>query len=106
MFMTHSIAPVEAPRAHLKQVENGLVQSLRGSLASLACKCSTKDNADYLIKEDRIVCAFCGREVFCVPPIMGVFKATCSCCSSPSIKTTFVLDSRGIYSCTWCSRTR
>jgi hypothetical protein len=80
--------------------------SLRGSLANLACKCSSKDNVDFLIKEDRIVCAFCDREIFCLPPILGVYKATCACCNSPSVKSTFVLDSRGIYVCTWCGRSR
>ena len=75
---------------------------LHGALTKLACKCSPNDNADFLIKGDRIICAGCGQEVVCAPPIMGIFKATCACCSSPSIKTTFVLDSKGDYVCTWC----
>jgi hypothetical protein len=85
---------------------SGLVHSLRGSLANLACKCSVKDNVDFLIKEDRIVCAFCDREIACLPPIVGIYRATCACCNSPSVKSTFVLDSRGIYTCTWCGRTK
>lgn len=93
------------PREH-HITTSGLVHSLRGSLANLACKCSTKDNMDFLIKEDRIVCAFCDREIICLPPIVGIYKATCACCNSPSVKSTFVLDSRGIYTCTWCGRTK
>jgi len=77
-----------------------------GRIARMACKCSTKNDMDFLIKTDRIVCAFCGREVFCQPPLLGVYVAACGCCSSPSIKSTFVLDSRGIYICTWCGRSR
>lgn len=83
-----------------------LTHSLHGSLSSLACKCSEKDNVDFLIKEDRIICAFCGREIVCLPPIIGVYKATCACCNSPSVKSTFVLDSRGLYICTWCGRAK
>ena len=88
------------------QEHKGLPPLLCGSLPKLACKCSTKDDIDFLIKKDRIICAFCGREVSCAPPLLGIFKATCSCCSSASIKSTFVLDSQGIYTCTWCGRTR
>ena len=79
---------------------------LHGTLTKLACKCSVDDNADFLIKKDRIVCAACGHEVFCVPPVLGIFSATCACCSSPSIKSTFILDSRGMYICTWCGVNR
>ncbi len=95
----------KVPREHVT-TNAVLAHSLRGSLTNLACKCSPKDNMDFLIKEDRIVCAFCDREIVCLPPIIGVYKATCACCSSPSIKSTFVLDSRGIYTCTWCGRTK
>ena len=83
-----------------------LPNSVHGSLTGLACKCSDKDNVDFLIKEDRVICAFCGREIGCLPPIIGVYRATCACCNSPSVKSTFVLDSRGIYTCTWCGRTK
>jgi hypothetical protein len=94
--------------SHLPQepVNGGLVHLSHGSISNLACKCSSKDTADFLIKKDRIVCAFCDREIFCLPPILGVYKATCSCCTSSSVKSTFVLDSRGIYTCTWCGRTK
>jgi hypothetical protein len=37
---------------------------------------------------------------------LGVFKATCACCCSHSIKSTFILDSKGAYVCTWCGVTR
>ena len=105
-FMVHNTAIQQANQLPREHVSSGLADSLRGSLANLACKCSLKDNMDFLIKEDRIVCAFCDREVFCLPPIVGVYKATCGCCSSPSVKSTFVLDSRGLYICTWCGRTK
>src|SRR5450432_1815125 len=106
MFMAHSIALPQANQLPREHVNSGLVHSLRGSLSKLACKCSTKDDADFLIKEDRIICASCGQQIVCMPPVLGVYKATCSCCNSASVKSTFVLDSRGIYTCTWCSRTR
>jgi len=77
-----------------------------GALTRLACKCSSDDEADFLIKKDRIVCASCGHEVLCAPPVQGIFKATCACCISPSIKTTFILDSKSDYICTWCGVTR
>lgn len=77
-----------------------------GTLTRVACKCSTQDDADFLIKADRIVCAACGKELLCTPPILGVFRATCACCCSRSIKTTFVLNSKGTYVCTWCGLTR
>jgi len=84
----------------------GQASSLHGSVTNLACKCSPKDNMDFLIKENRIVCAFCDREILCLPPILGVYRATCTCCNTPSVKSTFVLDSRGIYTCTWCGRAK
>ena len=95
--------PKASPQA---PVASSLPRSPFGSLTGLACKCSDKDNVDFLIKTDRIICAFCGRELVCLPPIVGVYKATCACCNSPSIKSTFVLDSRGLYTCTWCGRTK
>jgi len=77
-----------------------------GTISGLACKCSTKNDMDFLIKENRIVCGCCGREISVLPPLLGIYKAVCSCCASPSVKTTFVLDTRGIYTCTWCGQTR
>jgi hypothetical protein len=101
-----AVQPPASPLSGKNFVTSQPGPSLYGSLANLACKCSTRDNVDFLIKDDRIVCAFCDREIVCLPPVIGVFKATCACCNSPSIKSTFVLDSRGIYTCTWCGRTR
>ena len=77
-----------------------------GTISGLACKCLEDESADFLIKEDRIVCACCGREVLCAPPLRGIFKATCECCISTKVKTTFVLDSKAAYTCTWCGRSR
>ncbi len=105
-FMVDNTAIRRANPLPQATINSGLADSLRGSLANLACKCSLKDDMDFLIKEDRIVCAFCDREILCVPPILRVYKATCSCCNSPSVKSTFVLDSRGLYTCTWCGRTK
>jgi len=97
--------PASVPTPH--QAPPVLLPGLQyGTITKLACKCSPHDNNDFLIKSDRIICAGCGKEVPCMPPILGVFKATCACCSSPSIKTTFILDSRGAYVCTWCGVTR
>lgn len=104
--MTDGLAlpkPVASPHQAPAAVLPGLQY---GTITKLACKCSTDDNNDFLIKKDRIVCAACGKEVLCLPPILGVFKASCACCSNPSIKTTFVLDSKGAYVCTWCGVTR
>ena len=86
----------------------GLVPTVpvHGRIAKLACKCSAGNDMDFLIKTDRIVCAFCGREVLCLPPLVGVYVATCGCCASTSVKSTFVLDARGIYTCTWCGCSR
>lgn len=78
----------------------------QGTISGLACKCSTKNDMDFLIKQNHIICGNCGREVAVLPPLLGIFKAVCSCCASPSVKTTFVLDTRGIYTCTWCGQTR
>jgi hypothetical protein len=105
-FMVGNTAIRQANQLPREHVDSGLANLLHGSLTNLACKCSIKDTADFLIKKDRIVCACCDREVFCLPPILGVYKATCSCCSSFSVKSTFVLDSRGLYTCTWCGRTK
>jgi hypothetical protein len=105
-LMAENVAVQPANQLPREHVSRGVPQALRGSLTHLACKCSAKDNIDFLIKEDRIVCAFCGREILCLPPIIGVYKATCACCNSPSVKSTFVLDSRGLYICTWCGRTK
>jgi hypothetical protein len=77
-----------------------------GIVAKVACKCSPEDDADFLIKTDRIVCGACGKEILCAPPLLGVFKATCACCCTHSIKTTFILDSTGAYVCTWCGARR
>ena len=79
---------------------------LHGIISGLACKCSNKNDMDFLIKQNHIICGNCGREVAVLPPLLGIFKAVCSCCASPSVKTTFVLDTRGIYTCTWCGQTR
>ncbi len=87
----------------LHQAPPVILPSLQyGTLAKVACKCSAEDDADFLIKADRIVCAGCGKEVLCTPPILCVFKATCACCCSHLIKSTFILDSTGAYVCTWC----
>ncbi|MGO8836158.1 MAG: hypothetical protein ACLQAH_17520 [Limisphaerales bacterium] len=104
--MAENVAIQKVNQVPGKSAGSGLVPLLHGSLTGLACKCSEKDNMDFLIKEDRIVCAFCGREIVCLPPIVGVYKATCACCNSPSVKSTFVLDSRGFYICTWCGRAK
>jgi len=80
--------------------------SKAGTISSLSCKCSDSDDRDFLVKRDCIVCANCGREVSCTPPIKGVVKAACECCTSPTVKATFVLDSTETYVCTWCGRTR
>lgn len=104
--MAENVAIQQASQLTPDYAGTGVTGSLQGSLSNLACKCSTKDNVDFLIKKDRIVCAFCDREISCLPPILGVYRATCACCNSPSVKSTFVLDSRGIYVCTWCGRTR
>ena len=77
-----------------------------GTLSGLACKCIENEKTDFLLKEDRIVCASCGREVLCSPPVRGVYEATCGCCISTDIKTTFVLDAKGNYTCTWCGGSR
>jgi hypothetical protein len=106
LFMVDNTAIQRADQSPREHVSTGLVNLLHGTVSHLACKCSAKDTADFLIKKDRIVCAFCDREIVCLPPILGVFKATCSCCSSFAVKSTFVLDSRGIYTCTWCGRTK
>jgi hypothetical protein len=105
-LMAENVAIQPANELPREYVGSTLGSTSRGSLANLACKCSSKDNMDFLIKADRIVCAFCDREILCLPPILGVYKATCACCNSPSVKSTFVLDSRGLYVCTWCGRTR
>lgn len=77
-----------------------------GTLTRLACKCSAKNDMDFLIKKDKIICASCGREILCLPPLVGVYIAACNCCASVSVKSTFVLDSQGIYTCTWCGQVR
>lgn len=84
----------------------GLVPFSSGTMGSLACKCSSENDMDFLIKQDRIVCASCGNEVPCLPPMVGIYHASCNCCVSVAVKSTFVLDSRGVYTCTWCGRTR
>ena len=77
-----------------------------GRLTGLACKCSKSNNGEFFIKDDRIVCAFCSREIRCTPPILDVYAATCKCCKSSDVKSTFVVDSEGVYTCTWCGSTR
>lgn len=99
----HPKQQVEAAKQHPVAVGS---EWKGGTVSGLACKCSPADDRDFLVKGDRLVCATCGREVACAPPIRGVFKAACECCTSPSIKTTFVLDVTGTYVCTWCGRTR
>jgi hypothetical protein len=84
----------------------GRTPSIYGTLGRLACRCSQKNDMDFLIKQDRIICASCGNEILCLPPLVGVYQASCNCCFSAAVKSTFVLDSRGIYICTWCGRTR
>jgi hypothetical protein len=89
-----------------EQGNGGLAHLLYGTLGGLACKCSKKNDMDFLIKKDKIVCASCGRQILCLPPMVGIYMAACDCCASVAIKSTFVLDSQGIYTCTWCGRTR
>src|SRR5271170_7450443 len=107
MSMTHSSVIQQASQSPREQGKGGLARSsIFGTLAKLACKCSEKNDVDFLIKKDRIVCASCGRQVLCIPPLVGVYMAACDCCASAAIKSTFVLDSQGTYTCTWCGRTR
>jgi hypothetical protein len=89
-----------------RQGGEGLMNLLHGTVGRLACKCSSKNDVDFLVKKDTIVCSSCGNEVACFPPLIGVYQATCSCCVSAAIKSTFVLDSRGVYTCTWCGRAK
>jgi hypothetical protein len=103
MSQVSTIQTNQLPR---NQGSGVLGQLLCGTLGKLACKCSAKNDVDFLIKKDKIVCACCGHEVSCLPPLLGVYVATCNCCASASVKSTFVLDSRGIYTCTWCGRAR
>lgn len=77
-----------------------------GQITGLACQCSKTNSGEFFYKENRIVCAYCGRSYPCTPPILDVYSATCQCCSSASVKTTFVVDSAGVYTCTWCGRTK
>jgi hypothetical protein len=89
------------------QAPSVILPSLQcGAVTQVACKCSPDDDADFLIKADRIVCAACAKEIFCTPPLLGVFEATCACCITSSIKTTFILDSTGAYISTWCGARR
>src|SRR5271156_2844359 len=106
MSMTYSSVIQQASQSPREQGNGGLAQLISGTLPRLACKCSTKNDADFLIKKDRIVCASCGRQVLCLPPLVGVYMAACDCCASVAVKSTFVLDSQGTYTCTWCGRTR
>jgi hypothetical protein len=103
MSQVSTIQTNQLPR---EQGNGGLAHLLYGTLGKLACKCSTKNDVDFLIKKDKIICACCGSEVQCMPPLVGVYVATCDCCASAAIKSTFILDARGIYTCTWCGRTR
>lgn len=98
-----AIQPIQLPR---NQDSGGLNHLFYGTVGKLACKCSTRNDMDFLIKKDKIVCAACGNEIICLPPLVGVYIATCRCCASISIKSTFVLDSRGIYTCSWCGQVR
>ena len=77
-----------------------------GSIKGLACKCSKENNGEFFYKENKIVCAYCERSINCKPPILDVYEATCKCCSSSEVKSTFVVDSNGTYTCTYCGRTR
>jgi len=107
MSMTHSSVIQQASKSPREQGTGGRAQpSTFGTLAKLACKCSVKNDVDFLIKKDRIVCASCGRQVLCAPPLIGIYMAACDCCASAAVKSTFVLDTDGIYTCTWCGRTR
>jgi len=66
----------QLPREH---VNSGLANLFTRKSDNLACKCSIKDTADFLIKKESDCCAFCDREILCLPPILGIYKATCSC---------------------------
>jgi len=103
MPQASTIQPKQLPR---QPGAGGLTQPICGTLGKLACRCSQKNDMDFLIKQDRIVCASCGNEIVCLPPLVGVYQASCNCCFSTAVKSTFVLDARGIYTCTWCGRTR
>jgi hypothetical protein len=104
--MTQGTVAPQPAKSSTSQPAAILPSVMHGTVGKLACKCTHKDDADFLIKKDRIVCAACAQEIRCTPPLMGIYKATCACCSSPSIKTTFVLDSSGAYVCTWCGAVR
>jgi hypothetical protein len=104
--MQQQVTAVPIGQTPTQQGNEGVARLSFGTLGKLACKCSVKNDMDFLIKKDMVVCASCGSEIACVPPLVGVFYATCNCCASAFIKSTFVLDSRGIYTCTWCGRTR
>jgi hypothetical protein len=104
--MSAGVSAVKAAEESLQTEAGPEVGWRGGTLSGLACKCLDHEFTDFLVKHDRIVCASCGREIRCSPPILGVFSATCGCCISTDVKTTFVLDSKGVYTCTWCGRTR
>jgi hypothetical protein len=99
-------ASVARAAGTLSERESQPKRWMGGTLSGLACKCLEDGFTDFLIKDECIVCACCGRVIKCVPPIKGIYSATCGCCISTEIKTTFVLDSKGVYTCTWCGRSR
>jgi hypothetical protein len=92
--MAEGIVAQKPVQSSTSQITALLPAALQGTIGKLACKCTPHDNADFLIKKDRIVCASCALEIVCTPPLLGVFKAT------------FVLDSAGAYVCTWCGAVR
>lgn len=100
------VRPPDPPAAALPRPPHSQDLSKGGTLSNLSCKCSSADDRDFLVKRDCIVCANCGREVRCTPPIKGVVKAACECCTSATVKATFVLDTTETYVCTWCGRAR
>lgn len=77
-----------------------------GIISGLACKCFKGHHADFFYKGNGIVCANCGRSISLSPPVVNVYEACCKCCSTADVKSTFVVDSKGRYICTWCHRVK
>src|SRR5580698_651904 len=90
LFMQQQVTAVPIGQTPTQQGNEGVARLSFGTLGKLACKCSVKNDMDFLIKKDMVVCASCGSEIACVPPLVGVFYATCNCCASAFIKSTFV----------------
>ncbi|MCM8768986.1 MAG: hypothetical protein NC911_04830 [Candidatus Omnitrophica bacterium] len=69
----------------------------------LACRCCQGHIATFKVVKDGLQCVWCGNKIAARLPVEFVIKGECECTPAGD-RTTFVVDSDGVKTCTRCGK--